>query len=70
MMTKRREAEPALISSFSAAEILDAPHSYIVRMARRKVVPHYRLPDGEIRFDRDELYAWIRGQRVDNGVET
>lgn len=65
VMSDQHEHRFDLISSFAAAaEVLDAPHSYVKRLAKQKLIPHYRLPDGEIRFDRHELLAWIREHRV------
>lgn len=54
-----------LLNSFAAADILDCPHNYVVRLAKLKMIPHYELPDGELRFDRGELLEWVRGMQVD-----
>ena len=39
--------------------LLNWPLGTAARLARRGKLPHYRLPDGSIRFDRDEIAALI-----------
>lgn len=52
-----------LLTSGEAAERLRMLRSRVVRLARAGVIPHVALPDGEIRFDADELDAWVSRHR-------
>ena len=52
-----------LIESFPAARLLDLPHDTLKRLAKSRAVPCYILPDGSIKFDRAELYQWLRTRR-------
>lgn len=36
------------------------PDGRALRLARRKKLPHIVLPDGEIRFDRAEIWSLLR----------
>ena len=61
-----------------ADEILDAPEAAsflrmtrarVVRLANKDAIPHVRLPDGEARFLKADLLAWVRAQRKGPAVE-
>jgi hypothetical protein len=50
--------------------ILRYPRGRALRLAKAGKLPHILLPDGEIRFDRDELERAIRAGGTDkNGME-
>jgi hypothetical protein len=36
------------------------PSGRSLRLARRGLIPHIKLPDGEIRFDPDAVDRWLR----------
>ncbi len=36
------------------------PSGRILRLARKGLIPHITLPDGEIRFDADAVDQWLR----------
>ena len=40
-------------------ELLRLPMRTVSRLARRGDLPCYILPDGTLRFDADELRAWL-----------
>ena len=48
-----------ILSAGEAADRIRMLRSRVLRLARAGVVPHIALPDGEIRFDRDDLDAWV-----------
>lgn len=51
-----------LIDARAAGELLGVPHTWLLRQARRDAVPHVRL-GRYIRFDADELLAWVRNRQ-------
>jgi hypothetical protein len=48
-----------LITDTEAAEILCLTARQVSRLARRDDLPHVNLPNGELRFDPEDLRAWI-----------
>ena len=48
-----------LLTPGEAADRLRMLRSRVLRLARAGIVPHVALPDGEIRFDRHDLDAWV-----------
>lgn len=64
--------ELALIDSFRAADLLDIPHRYLMRLVKARSIPCYALPGGLFKFDRCELGLWLRSMRqsVDVGQES
>lgn len=62
--TTRSTDAPDLIDAVSAALYLDVPPRYLARLAARRLVPHYRLPDGAVMYCRRELAAWLATCRV------
>jgi predicted DNA-binding transcriptional regulator AlpA len=48
-----------LLTDSEAADILQMPSARLARFAKENEVPHLRLPDGEIRFDLDDLRQWV-----------
>jgi excisionase family DNA binding protein len=51
--------EEILLSGSEAATLLRILRARLLRLARRGEVPHILLPDGEIRFRRADLVAWV-----------
>lgn len=50
---------PSLLTPFEVDEILRYKPGRAARLARRKVLPHVELPDGTIRFRRDDIEQLI-----------
>ena len=48
-----------LLTTADAATKLAMLHSRVIRLARKGVIPSVCLPDGEIRFDPEDLALWI-----------
>ncbi len=48
-----------LLTEYDAAEILVLSSSTVQRLAQRNLIPHVRLPGGEVRFCEDDLRRWI-----------
>jgi hypothetical protein len=48
-----------LLTDTDAADILQMPAARLARFAKANKVPYVRLPDGEIRFDPDDLREWV-----------
>lgn len=57
------ESPQRLLTEREAASILQLPVSRVKRMAKDRVLPSVVLPDGAIRFEMSELFAWIRSRR-------
>jgi hypothetical protein len=57
-----------LLHDFEAADLLRMPASRLKRLANTGQVPHVRLPDGEFRFDADDLWQWVDQYRRDPHV--
>ena len=53
---------PSLLDAQQAGELLNVPASWLLAEARKHRVPHSRL-GRYVRFDRDELLRWARGER-------
>jgi excisionase family DNA binding protein len=62
-------ALPNLIAPFAVADWLQVSVGEVERMARRQQIPHIILPGGRLRFDADELAAWMEKFRAREGVE-
>jgi excisionase family DNA binding protein len=54
---------PKLLTDGEAAELLRILRSRLVRMARDGIIPYVALPDGEIRFDPQDLADWIASHK-------
>ncbi len=52
-----------LLDGDEAAAQLRISRTKLTRLARRGEVPHVLLPDGEIRFRRDDLVVWVASYR-------
>jgi len=48
-----------LLTDGEAASLLRISRTLLVRLAKRGEVPAVYLPDGDIRFDADDLWAWV-----------
>jgi excisionase family DNA binding protein len=53
------DATEILLTDSEAATLLRILRTRLLRLARRGEVPHVLLPDGEIRFRRADLVAWV-----------
>ncbi len=51
-----------LITARSVAEQLDVSSETVLRWTRKGKVPAVKLPSGQIRYDEDELAAWIKSR--------
>lgn len=47
-----------LIDAAGAGELLCMIPSRVQRLARRRILPHIALPDGELRFRAGDLMEW------------
>jgi excisionase family DNA binding protein len=54
---------PRLLNVVEAAEFLGMSKNAIYIAAREGRIPHYRVNDWTIRFDLDELKAWLEANR-------
>lgn len=54
--------EPRLdmISPREAADFLDLPFRFMMKLVEANYIPHYKLPLGEIKFSRSELREFLR----------
>jgi hypothetical protein len=64
------DATLTLMSVKEAAAFLGMIPSRVVRLANKSQVPCVRLPDGEPRFIKEDLYEWIREHRVPQQEKT
>lgn len=49
----------SILTPDEAAELLKLSTRQTLRLVSRNEVPHFRLPNGEIRFDSDDLRQWL-----------
>lgn len=61
-------SDPNLLDGDEAGEVLRMLPKRVARLARRGVLPHVALPDGELRFLRTDLMAWASGYRKAGAV--
>ena len=59
-MVPNRDVAIELIGELEASNLLDTSYSFLMRMVRARTIPHYALPDGQIKFDKGELLTWLR----------
>lgn len=52
-----------LVNANQAAELLGVPPSWLLAQARERKVPHHKLGH-YVRFDLDELIAWLEDTRI------
>jgi len=55
-----------LLTVEQAAQILCLTTSSIYMRIARGQIPHIRLGPRTVRFDEDELLAWVQGNKVDH----
>ncbi len=48
-----------LMTARYVADLLDVSAETILRWTRRGLLPAIRLPSGQLRYDRDQLDAWL-----------
>lgn len=51
-----------LLDAKTAAPLLNVPPSWLLQEARRGTIPHVRL-GRYVRFEEDELLAWVASRR-------
>jgi excisionase family DNA binding protein len=67
----QRQAAPEtgfapLIDAKAAGRLLGVPHTWLLAQAREGRIPHHRLGH-YVRFDAQELHAWLHERRPANG---
>jgi excisionase family DNA binding protein len=55
---------PKLLDAKAAGELLGVPASWVLSEARKGRLPHIRLGARYVRFDRDDLLAWVQTRKV------
>ena len=53
------DATSRLLTDAEAARLLRMLLARIKRLAKKNLIPHVALPDGELRFDEADLREWI-----------
>jgi excisionase family DNA binding protein len=61
-------ATSPLVDANEAAKLLGVPASWLLGQARARKVPHHKLGH-YVRFDLDELIAWLDETKVEPGPE-
>ena len=56
-------APPILIDARDAGRLLDMPPARVIRFANRGLLPCVVLPDGELRYQEDDLRGWVEKHR-------
>jgi excisionase family DNA binding protein len=56
-------ASSPLVDAQQAAKLLGVPHTWLLAQARQRRIPHHRLGH-YVRFDIDELIAWLDQTRI------
>lgn len=57
------ETPKTLLAQSDVAEMLQLTSAQVGRMARRGQIPTVLLPGDEVRFDPDEVRAWIESRK-------
>lgn len=58
-----------MLNTQEAADLTGFRERTIRDMARRRVIPFYKLENGSVRFSREELLQWMRRNRVATDYE-
>lgn len=58
-----RRAFTPLIDAKAASNLLGVPYTWLLAQARAGKIPHHRLGH-YVRFDPDDLQAWLRKERI------
>jgi excisionase family DNA binding protein len=61
-------ATSPLVDANAAAKLLGVPPSWLLAQARDRKVPHHKLGH-YVRFDLDELIAWLNDTRIQPGPQ-
>ena len=64
-MTENHQTAPALLDYQQAARLLNIKLGTLYAMVSQRRVPHIRLAGRLVRFDRDQLLAWVRSKAID-----
>jgi excisionase family DNA binding protein len=59
-----RRAFTPLIDAKTASTLLGVPYTWLLAQARAGKIPHHRLGH-YVRFDPDDLQAWLREERIE-----
>ncbi|MGH2879649.1 MAG: helix-turn-helix domain-containing protein [Solirubrobacteraceae bacterium] len=60
---KPRRAFSELIDAKAAGRLLGVPYTWLLAQARERKIPHHRLGH-YVRFDPDDLKAWLTEERI------
>jgi hypothetical protein len=52
------ETDIHLLDDAEAGHLLRMLPARVQRLARRGIIPHFALPDGELRYSASDLMAW------------
>ena len=52
-----------------AAQLLGLTKSYLYKLTSRRLIPHYKPGGKKVYFDRAELIAWVKSNRVATETE-
>jgi excisionase family DNA binding protein len=64
------QSTPVWLDVAAAAEHLALTPEAVRALVKRRRIPHHRLENGRVRFDRAELDAWVRAGHVDTNRDT
>ena len=57
---------PKLIGPIEVSAWLNLSSRQVLRLARLEQIPHLKLPNGELLFEKSALAAWLDGIRAQN----
>lgn len=60
----RVSGDRRLLHDFEAAGMVRMLRSRLCKLAKAGKVPVVRLPDGELRFDQDDLWVWVDAHKA------
>jgi excisionase family DNA binding protein len=55
---------PEMLTPGEVASWLHTRTNFVLRLVRRGEIPHVKLPNGDVLFDRAELTDWVKTYRV------
>jgi len=60
---RKLSADQSLVDAKTAAKLLGVPASWMLAQARAEKIPHHKI-GRYVRFDFDELIAWVDQNRI------
>lgn len=63
-----QEKSTSYLTTDQVVELLQVSRSTLYQWVQEQKIPHFKLPNGKIRFDEHELVEWMAGRR--SSVET